>query len=500
MKKLSTLLITSTFLLFTAVSCNDNEPEPLPGDTTVAVTAVSLNPTTASLVVGGETLTLTATISPENATNQSVTWSSSNTTVATVLNGVITAVAEGTATITVTTQDGNRTATSAITVVTAPIPVESVSLNETEVTLEIGDEFTLIATVLPENATNQNITWTSSDNAIATVEYGVVTAIAEGTAIITVTTEDGGFTATSEVEVTPAPIRVESVTLTTTSAVYIGGTITLTATILPETATNRNVTWQSSDITTATVLNGVVTGVATGTTTITVTTEDGGHTATSTLTVTLENRCNVNTPGWGESLGTISWGTIGNTNIESGTSTITGTDGRPNQIWSGAVFASACADKTTFDGGDWQIANFNADCRRAHTELTGHFFSWCAVVRFADQLCPYPWRVPTRFDFSDLDLNLGGTGNNRLIGGTPEQLEWYTASEGTGSSPQIGGTWGGARFTGNANIPTHNWSRYWSQSEASATNAFNLEVATNDIRPQFTNVKNLGFALRCVRN
>jgi len=495
MKKLSTLLITSTFLLFTAVSCNDNEPEPLPGDTTVAVTAISLSPTTASLVVGGETLTLTATISPENATNQAITWTSSNTTVATVLNGVITAVAEGTATITVTTQDGNRTATTAVTVTTAIIPVASVSLNETTATLEIGETLTLTATVLPENATNQNITWTSSDNAIATVENGVVTAISDGTATITVTTTDGDFTATSEIEVTSIP--VESVTLPANSAVHIGGTITLIATIYPENATNQTVTWKSSDITVATVLNGVVTGVATGTTIITVTTEDGDFTATSEIEVyqILPNRCNTRTPGWGESLGTISWGTIGNTSIETGTSTIIGTDGRPNQTWSGAVFASACADKTTFSGGTSGAnnINFNADCRRAHTELTGHFFSWCAVVRFADQLCPYPWRVPTREDFVDLNSNLGG-------GTITERLERFAGAEGTASNPQLGGIWGGARYTGNAGDPTNGWSHYWSQSESNATNAFFLYFDFGYISPRIFNFKSHGFAVRCVRN
>jgi len=438
MKKPLTLLISATFMIATFVACNRNNDDgytPETPDPTISVIGVSLNPATASLVVGGEPVTLTATISPANATVQTVTWASSATAIATVENGVVTAVAEGTATITVTTADGDFTATSAITVTPAPIPVESVTLNETTYTLAIGEDFTLIATIYPENATNQNVTWTSSDNAIATIEYGVVTAVSVGYATITVTTDEGNKTATATITV--------------------------------------------ADL-------GQAVGMG----------------------------CNHNLPGWGATLGTISWGTTGNTNIETGTTEITGTDGRPNQVWSGAVFASACAKGNTtnndeFNGGT--TGNFNADCRQSlHTfnegranAITGDLFSWCAVVRFADQLCPYPWRVPTVEDFRDLDLNLGGTGNTRtgVVNGfsLAEQLQWFTSAEGTTSEPQIGGTWGGARFTGLAGDLTTPWSRYWSQSETSATSGSALNLGATLINPQSSQGKGLGFAVRCVR-
>jgi len=315
--------------------------------------------------------------------------------------------------------------------------------------------------------------------------------------------ENGGYPPPPpDISATGVAFTIPATTGTANSrpSLFSGNTMRLTAVVQPNDATNQNLIWTTLNPEVASISNGVITGLAVDSeyvdVDIVVTTEDGNFSDTTSIRVGTFN-CNDDTPLWGNSLGTVTWGNTSNTNINSGTTTITGTDGRPNQIWSGAVFASVCAEKTTFDGGS--TGNFNADCRRAHTELTGHFFSWCAVVRFADQLCPYPWRVPTRFDFRDLDLNLGGTGNNRSIGGTPEQLEWYSASEGTGSNPQIGGIWGGARFTGNAGNPTTNWSGYWPQSENSATDAFLLYVGIGNIRPQHNWAKGNGLVVRCVR-
>ncbi len=108
---------------------------------TVSVTGVRLNTNSVNLTVGN-TATLTATISPENATNKSVTWSTSNDEVVTVVDGVVTAVGAGTATITVTTQDGGFKAECAVTVKAATVNVESVSLDITNKTLEIGGTVT----------------------------------------------------------------------------------------------------------------------------------------------------------------------------------------------------------------------------------------------------------------------------------------------------------------------------------------------------------------------
>ena len=165
------------------------------------VTGVKLNKNTTTIKVGG-TETLTATVEPANATNQAVTWSSDNISVATVdANGLVTAVAEGSATITVTTEDGSKTASCTVTVTTATVPVTGVTLDPTSLTLDVNQTAPLTATITPSDATNQNVTWTSDNPSVATVSGGVVTAVAPGEATITATTADGGFAATCTVTV-----------------------------------------------------------------------------------------------------------------------------------------------------------------------------------------------------------------------------------------------------------------------------------------------------------
>ncbi|TDO82844.1 putative secreted protein (Por secretion system target) [Flavobacterium chryseum] len=173
--------------------------------TSVAVTGVTLSPTTATLSVGA-TQQLTPTVAPANATNKTVSYSSNNTGVATVnSSGLVTAIASGTATITVTTQDGNKTATAAITVNSSNVPVTSVSLNPTSASLAVGATQQLTPTVLPSNATNKAVSYSSNNTAVATVNAsGLVTAISNGTATITVTTADGNKTSTAAITVTTA--------------------------------------------------------------------------------------------------------------------------------------------------------------------------------------------------------------------------------------------------------------------------------------------------------
>jgi uncharacterized protein YjdB len=166
----------------------------------VAVTGVSVSPTTANVGIGS-TQQLSATLTPANATNQSVTWTSSNTTVASVnATGLVTGVATGTSTITVTTADGNKTATTAITV--AVIPVTGVSVSPAVASLYTGNTQQITATVAPANATNKAVSWSSSNTAVATVNTsGLVNAVGAGTANITVTTQNGNKTAVATITV-----------------------------------------------------------------------------------------------------------------------------------------------------------------------------------------------------------------------------------------------------------------------------------------------------------
>ena len=247
------------------------------------VTSVSLNTNQLNLNTNGNAI-LTATISPSNATNKNVVWSSNNENVATVFEGSVTAVAAGTATITVTTEDGGRTAQCSVVV--TDIAVTSVSLNKPSTQITKGETETLTATVLPENATNKGIIWSSSNTNIATVTNGTVTAVAAGSATITATSAaDSNKKATCTVTVTT--IAVTGVTLNKVSTSIIrGGSETLTATVAPSNATNKNVTWSTNNSSVATVSNGTVSALAVGTARITVTTQDGGKTAYCDVTVT----------------------------------------------------------------------------------------------------------------------------------------------------------------------------------------------------------------------
>ena len=131
------------------------------------MTSIKLDKTALSLAEG-ESATLTATVSPDNATNKTVTWSSSDKSVATVSSsGKVTAVKAGTAKI--TAKAGDKTATCTVTVSEKVIAVTSIKLDKTSLSLTEGETATLTATVSPDNATDKTVTWTSSDKSIATV-------------------------------------------------------------------------------------------------------------------------------------------------------------------------------------------------------------------------------------------------------------------------------------------------------------------------------------------
>ena len=254
----------------------------------VNVTEVTLDRTELTLTEG-ETETLTATVRPDNADNRKVTWISDKTDVATVDGaGKVTAVKAGEAVVTVTTEDGGKTATCKVTVKAKAVNVTEVSLDRTELTLTEGETETLTATVRPDNADNKKVTWSSDKTEVATVDgAGRVTAVKAGEAVVTVTTEDGGKTASCKVTVKAKAVNVTEVTLDKTELTLTEGeTETLTATVRPDNADNRKVTWSSDKTEVATVDGaGRVTAVKAGEAVVTVTTEDGGKTATCRVTV-----------------------------------------------------------------------------------------------------------------------------------------------------------------------------------------------------------------------
>jgi uncharacterized protein YjdB len=253
----------------------------------INTTSISLNKSSMSLNKGGSE-TLTVTRSPSSVSYPTITWTSSNTGVATVdSNGKVTAVGNGSATITAKTTDGtNLSKTCTVTVTT---PVTGVTVSPTTLTLNVGGTYTLSKTISPSDASNKNVTWSTNNTGVATVDSsGKVTAVAKGTCTITCTssadsTKKGTCAVTVNQQATGISISPTSVTL------EVGQTTSVSASVSPSNANNRNYTLSSNNTAVATVSNGVITAIAPGTATITATSSDGGHKANCTVTVKSAN-------------------------------------------------------------------------------------------------------------------------------------------------------------------------------------------------------------------
>ena len=208
------------------------------------VQAISLNATQKNLVIG-DSFTLTATLSPENATNHNVIWKLVSGDAISLSNtGVIQAKKVGEALVRAEAADGSGI-TAECKVVVKPRLVQAISLNATQKNLIIGDSFTLTATLSPENATNRNVVWKLvSGDAISLSNTGVIQAKKVGAALVRAEAADGsGVSAACKVVVKPR--LVQSISLNATQKeLIIGDSFTLTATLSPENATNRNVIWK----------------------------------------------------------------------------------------------------------------------------------------------------------------------------------------------------------------------------------------------------------------
>ncbi len=249
---------------------------------TAPVTGIKINSEDMKVPVG-ETRTLTATLSPSNATNKNIIWKSSNETVATVSSkGTVKGKETGMAEISAISEDGGYKAVIEVTVIR---PASSVSLNFSSITLGAGKKKTLEASVRPLTATDKTVKWKSNNKKVAKVSSdGVVTAVSAGTATITCTSRDGYASAKCKVTVsqpaTGIKAKAEKVT------VKIGTPKKLKVTVLPETASNKYVLWSTADAKIATVdSDGTVKGLKKGKVKITATTADGLHKADITVTV-----------------------------------------------------------------------------------------------------------------------------------------------------------------------------------------------------------------------
>ena len=243
----------------------------------VVVTGVSLSQTELTLEKGAKA-TLVATVVPADATNKNVSWRSDNAGIVTVENGVVTAVAEGQTTVRIFTEEGNFTTECKVTVVknggsNPSVAVTGVKLAQNKLTLKKDDSFTLVATLEPSTASNKAVMWTTSNDAVVSVsDNGVIQAKAVGVAVITVTTQEGAFTATCEVIVTEEDVVLTGLRLSPSETrLKVGGEATLSVTYEPAGATQREVTWSTSDAAIVTVdEHGKVKAIAAGEATITV--------------------------------------------------------------------------------------------------------------------------------------------------------------------------------------------------------------------------------------
>lgn len=255
-------------MVITVASCTPKE------DPKVEVTGITLNQTSLSLEPGAS-FTLTATVEPGNATDKTVSWSSSNSSVASVSGGVVNALSKGTATITASA--GGKTASCTITVATKTVDVTGVSLNKTELSLYEGDTFTLEATVSPSNATDKTVTWSSSNSSVAKVSNGHVTAVSEGSATITATAGSKSASCAVTVQKMAVEVNVTSIVLDYSEVrVSVGKTVHLGFKYFPENATNTAFTWSILNPDYASVDDsGNITGIAPGETNVTVTAPNG---------------------------------------------------------------------------------------------------------------------------------------------------------------------------------------------------------------------------------
>ncbi|MDR2584758.1 MAG: Ig-like domain-containing protein, partial [Prevotellaceae bacterium] len=244
----------------------------------------------------------------------------------------------------------------------------------------------------------------------------------------------------------PVPVAVTGITLHLTATTRApGATFKITETVLPANATDKSVQWSSNNPGVATVdpNTGLITVKSTATSpftcTITAITVSGGKVATCEITVAQNLGTNT------LSLGTVTRGSERKIGA---------------QIWSDVVFASLC-NKTSWDPGTSSIVKADG-CRPSGAASSVTYFTWAAVVRYQDQLCPYPWRVPTKDDLVTLFQYLGGTGTSGgSFPGVRDNLVLQTSNG-----------WGGA-YGGNCNSGgSLNYQGlgafYWSQSEYSA--------------------------------
>lgn len=254
------------------------------------VTQISLNKYSASVAVGG-TSQLTATVLPTNATTKTITWTSSDPTIATVsATGKITGIKAGQCIITATSNgSGSQDLSAACTVTVSSVATGSIGLNALNLTMYKGQSTTLVATVFPSNATNKDVTFTSSNPSVASVnaDTGVITALGNGKTTIVVTANDGSAATASCMVSVIEQVNVTSIVLNAKDITLLHrDTTILSATVYPDYASELEVTWSSSNPNVASVdENGKVSGLLAGQSAVITASAKDGSGVTASVTV-----------------------------------------------------------------------------------------------------------------------------------------------------------------------------------------------------------------------
>lgn len=260
--------------------------------TRISVTKIALDRSSIELIAG-ESTKISAIITPDNASDKGVLWATSNASIAKVdKNGLITAKSEGTVIITATSADGGLKAECSLYVKAKTIPVTGVRLEWDKLELTAGGRFSLKAEVSPSNASNTAVSWKSSNTKVAKVDKnGKVEAVSSGTAKITVTTEDGGKKDECTVVVSEAGVHVKSIRISSGKQLKVGEHTYAAVVFEPENASNKSLSWSSSNETVATVDSyGLISANSVGFATITAAAEDGGHSSKIDVIVSEDDR------------------------------------------------------------------------------------------------------------------------------------------------------------------------------------------------------------------
>lgn len=267
------------------------------GDTEVKVTRLSLSETEITLRKG-DVHALSVIISPNNASDHHVVWSSSDSETVTVSDGLVLAVKVGAAKVYATTADARKKVVCEVTVIPEYIPVEGLFITDEEglnvlsgttVDLYLDDIVVVAPQFHPADATNQNVSWVSSNPMVASVKNGTVRALSLGTTELTVSSDAGGKMASCTIQITHyvPTTHVTGVSLFPVAlSLFVGKSYGLMATVYPDNASNKTLVWRSSAPEVASVdAFGKVTALTEGTAIVTVMTKDGGFTASSTVIV-----------------------------------------------------------------------------------------------------------------------------------------------------------------------------------------------------------------------